>query len=93
MSESRIYGALTHASATLSAHPEVGIDLVGVTGTNGKTSVTTLVAELARVLQWNGAAIGTLTNERTTPAAPELYRTLARVRTDFDPQRPTRSPT
>lgn len=89
MSESRIHGALTHASATLSAHPEVGIDLVGVTGTNGKTSVTTLVAELARALQWNGAAIGTLTNERTTPAPPELYRTLARVRTDFDPQRTT----
>ena len=86
--ESRIYGALTHASATLSAHPEVGIDLIGVTGTNGKTSVTTLVAELARVLQWNGAMIGTLTNERTTPAAPELYRTIARVHAEFDLQRP-----
>ena len=82
--ESRIYGALTHASATLCAHPEDGIDLVGVTGTNGKTSVTTLVAEISRVLRWNGAAIGTLSNERTTPAAPELYRTLARARTTFD---------
>jgi UDP-N-acetylmuramoyl-L-alanyl-D-glutamate--2,6-diaminopimelate ligase len=86
--ESRIYGALTHASATLSAHPEDGIDLVGVTGTNGKTSVTTLVAELARILGWNGATIGTLTNERTTPAAPELYRSLARVRAGFDSPRP-----
>ncbi|NNN07829.1 MAG: UDP-N-acetylmuramoyl-L-alanyl-D-glutamate--2,6-diaminopimelate ligase [Acidimicrobiaceae bacterium] len=88
MPESRIYAALTHASKILSGHPEVGIDVIGVTGTNGKTSVSVLVAQLARVLQWNGATIGTLTNERTTPAAPELYRTFARVRTDFDSQRP-----
>ncbi|MDH2904121.1 MAG: UDP-N-acetylmuramoyl-L-alanyl-D-glutamate--2,6-diaminopimelate ligase [Actinomycetota bacterium] len=88
LTESRIHRALTHASATVSGHPEASIDLIGVTGTNGKTSVTTLVAELARALQWNGAMIGTLTNERTTPAPPELYRTLARVRADFDPQRP-----
>ena len=82
--ESRIYGALAHASATLTGHPEDGIDLVGVTGTNGKTSVTTLVAELARAIEWNGATVGTLTNERTTPAAPEMYRTLATLRANFD---------
>lgn len=85
--ESRVYAALAHASAALSAHPERGLDLVGVTGTNGKTSVTTLVADLARCLGWNGATIGTLTNERTTPAAPEFYRTLADVRSRFDPSR------
>jgi UDP-N-acetylmuramoyl-L-alanyl-D-glutamate--2,6-diaminopimelate ligase len=85
MSESRIYAALTHASATLSGNPHDDLDLVGVTGTNGKTSVTTLVAGLARALGWNGAAIGTLTNERTTPAQPEMYRTLAALRTGFDP--------
>jgi UDP-N-acetylmuramoyl-L-alanyl-D-glutamate--2,6-diaminopimelate ligase len=82
--ESRIYSMLTHASATVSGHPEVGIELVGVTGTNGKTTVATLVAELARAMDWNGATIGTLTNERTTPASPELYRTLARMRADFE---------
>ena len=82
--ESRVYASLAHASATLSGHPEVGVDLVGVTGTNGKTSVTHLVAELARALGWNAAMIGTLTNERTTPAAPELFRTLATLRSSFD---------
>lgn len=86
--ESRIYTALAHASATLSAHPERGLDLVGVTGTNGKTSVTTLVADLARSLGWNSATIGTLTSERTTPAAPELYRTLSALRARFDASRP-----
>jgi UDP-N-acetylmuramoyl-L-alanyl-D-glutamate--2,6-diaminopimelate ligase len=82
--ESRIYVALAHASAIICSHPERGLDLVGVTGTNGKTSVTTLVAQLARSLGWNGATIGTLTNERTTPAAPELYRTLAAIRGRFE---------
>ncbi|MBW4029843.1 MAG: UDP-N-acetylmuramoyl-L-alanyl-D-glutamate--2,6-diaminopimelate ligase [Acidobacteria bacterium] len=86
--ESRIHSVLSHASATVSGHPEAGIDLVGVTGTNGKTTVTSLVAQLAQSVGWNGATIGTLTNERTTPAAPELYRTLARLRADFDATRP-----
>ena len=85
---SRIHRVLAQASAAVSEHPESGIELVGVTGTNGKTTVTSLVANLARSIGWNGALIGTLTNERTTPAAPELYRSLARLRRDFDPSRP-----
>ena len=85
---SRIHRVLAQASAAVSEHPETGIELVGVTGTNGKTTVTSLVANLARSIGWNGALIGTLTNERTTPAAPELYRSLARLRRDFDPSRP-----
>jgi len=84
----RIHRVLAQASAVVSEHPETGIELVGVTGTNGKTTVTSLVANLARSIGWNGALIGTLTNERTTPAAPELYRSLARLRRDFDPSRP-----
>jgi UDP-N-acetylmuramoyl-L-alanyl-D-glutamate--2,6-diaminopimelate ligase len=81
-------GALcAHASAAVVGHPETKTRLVAVTGTNGKTSVTTIVAELARALSWNGANIGTLTNERTTPAAPELFRTLASLVEGFDPAR------
>jgi UDP-N-acetylmuramoyl-L-alanyl-D-glutamate--2,6-diaminopimelate ligase len=87
---SQIRALLAEASAAIVGHPEVGIDLVGVTGTNGKTTVTTLVAELARLSGWNGANVGTLTNERTTPAPPELMRTLAGLVGSFDPLR-TRS--
>jgi UDP-N-acetylmuramoyl-L-alanyl-D-glutamate--2,6-diaminopimelate ligase len=76
-----------HASAAVVGHPETKTRLVAVTGTNGKTSVTTIVGDLARALSWNGANIGTLTNERTTPAAPELFRTLATLVEDFDPTR------
>ena len=85
---SQIRALLAEASAAIVGHPEVGVDLVGVTGTNGKTTVTTLVAELARLSGWNGANVGTLTNERTTPAPPELMRTLAGLRSGFDEGRP-----
>jgi UDP-N-acetylmuramoyl-L-alanyl-D-glutamate--2,6-diaminopimelate ligase len=77
----------SHASAAVVGHPETKTPLVAVTGTNGKTSVTSIVSELARALSWNGASIGTLTNERTTPAAPELFRTLATLVERFDPAR------
>jgi UDP-N-acetylmuramoyl-L-alanyl-D-glutamate--2,6-diaminopimelate ligase len=84
--QSQLPALLAHASATISGHPETKTKLVGVTGTNGKTSVTTILASLARTLGWNAASIGTLTNERTTPAGPELYRTLAQLVAGFDPE-------
>ena len=76
-----------HASAAVVRHPESKTQVVGVTGTNGKTTVTTLVAEIARSMRWNGANIGTLTSERTTPAGPELFRSLAKLVASFDPSR------
>ncbi len=84
---SQLPALLSHASATLTGHPETQATLVGVTGTNGKTSVTTILASLARALEWNASTIGTLTNERTTPAPPELYRTLAATVASFEPTR------
>jgi UDP-N-acetylmuramoyl-L-alanyl-D-glutamate--2,6-diaminopimelate ligase len=84
---SQLPALLSHASATLAGHPENRATLVGVTGTNGKTSVTTILASLARALEWNASSIGTLTNERTTPAPPELYRTLAAAVDGFDATR------
>jgi UDP-N-acetylmuramoyl-L-alanyl-D-glutamate--2,6-diaminopimelate ligase len=84
---SQLNALLAHASATIVGHPESRVKLVGVTGTNGKTSVSTIVASLARALSWNAASIGTLTNERTTPAAPELFRSLAHEVAAFDPDR------
>ncbi len=82
---SQLRATVAHVSSAITGHPDRGADLVGVTGTNGKTTVTTLVGELARNLGWNGASIGTLTNQRTTPAPPELYRTLAEVIGRFGP--------
>jgi UDP-N-acetylmuramoyl-L-alanyl-D-glutamate--2,6-diaminopimelate ligase len=82
---SQLRALSAHASATIVRHPESKAQLVGVTGTNGKTTVTTLVGALARGLSWNGANIGTLTSERTTPAGPELFRTLASLVESFNP--------
>ena len=86
--ETQLRALLAHVSASVVGHPEVGVDLVGVTGTNGKTSVTTMVRDLARGMGWNGANIGTLTNERTTPAPPELFRTLRELVAGFDDKLP-----
>lgn len=68
------------SAAAIVGHPEFAFDLVGVTGTNGKTTVATLVASIARTMGWGGASLGTLTQERTTPDAPDLYRALGALR-------------
>jgi UDP-N-acetylmuramoyl-L-alanyl-D-glutamate--2,6-diaminopimelate ligase len=83
--EAALRPALAHASAAVTGWPDRDLVLVGITGTNGKTSVATIVAALARELGWSGASVGTLTNARTTPAPPELWRTLESINSSFDP--------
>ncbi|MHB1208339.1 MAG: UDP-N-acetylmuramoyl-L-alanyl-D-glutamate--2,6-diaminopimelate ligase [Acidimicrobiales bacterium] len=80
----QLHELMTNASSVVVGRPENRVELVGVTGTNGKTSVTSLVSSLVSALGWNAASIGTLTNERTTPAPPELFRTLAELDAGFD---------
>ncbi len=69
--------------------PDEALDLVGVTGTNGKTTVTYLVEAIGRAAGRRCGRIGTLGYsidgrgeplERTTPEAPEVFRLLARMR-------------
>jgi UDP-N-acetylmuramoyl-L-alanyl-D-glutamate--2,6-diaminopimelate ligase len=81
---SQLLALVAHAAASVTGHPEAQVELVGVTGTNGKTTVTELVSALAIALGWNGANIGTLTNERTTPPPPELFRSLRQLVDGFD---------
>jgi UDP-N-acetylmuramoyl-L-alanyl-D-glutamate--2,6-diaminopimelate ligase len=81
---------LQMASARVASNPEIGVQFVGVTGTNGKTSVATLMSELWQSLGMSAATIGTLTSARTTPAPPELFRSLASIREGWgaSPNRP-----
>ena len=65
--------AMGPAAAALAGWPSDQLDVIGVTGTNGKTTVVQL---LAAVLP-NTGVIGTLTGARTTPEAPELQAILA----------------
>ena len=56
--------------------PSKEINVVGVTGTNGKTSVVSMLAEILSTYGTPTATIGTLTGMLTTPESPELQREL-----------------
>lgn len=81
--------ALGRASACFFGHPSSALLMVGVTGTNGKTSITHLVADLMEQLGHKTAVFGTIANRVgdevipasvTTPESLELNRMLALAR-------------
>ena len=59
-------------------HPSRSLLVVGVTGTNGKTTTTSLIAAVLEAAGTPTGVIGTLTGTYTTPEAPELHAQLAR---------------
>jgi UDP-N-acetylmuramoyl-L-alanyl-D-glutamate--2,6-diaminopimelate ligase len=61
-------------------HPSRALATVGVTGTNGKTTVTQLVRSVLDCAGRPTGVIGTLEGERTTPEAPVLQRLLGELR-------------
>ena len=72
-------------SAAFFGHPEREMRLVGVTGTNGKTTTTYMVKSIAEQAGMKVGIIGTIRNmigteslytERTTPESVDLYRLL-----------------
>jgi UDP-N-acetylmuramoyl-L-alanyl-D-glutamate--2,6-diaminopimelate ligase len=68
--------ALARVAAALHDHPSQKLTVVGVTGTNGKTTTTYLLKAIFDAAGQPCGVIGSLTSERTTPEAPELQRTL-----------------
>ena len=64
-------------AATLHGHPSRDLVVVGVTGTNGKTTTTYFVANILHEAGERTEVLGTLSGVRTTPEAPELQRRLA----------------
>jgi len=64
-------------SALVAGEPSAKLRTVGVTGTNGKTTVCAMLAAVFEANQWATGIIGTLHGLRTTPEAPELQATLA----------------
>ncbi len=71
--------AMATVSAELYGHPARDLTMVGVTGTNGKTTVTHLVAALLDRAGARCGVIGTLDGVHTTPEAPELHRRLRQL--------------
>jgi len=72
--------SMARAAATLYDHPARSLLTVGVTGTNGKTTVTHLLAAVFEAFDLPTTVIGTLGGARTTPEAPLLQRLLAEAR-------------
>lgn len=69
--------AMGHLAAAVHGHPASALTLVGVTGTNGKTTTTQMIAAVLRSAGRETREIGTLSSVRTTPEAPDLQRRLA----------------
>lgn len=69
--------SLGAVASAVHGDPSRALQLVGVTGTNGKTTTVRILCRLLAALGTSVAEIGTLTGERTTPEAPELQRFLA----------------
>ena len=83
-----VRAAIGPVSAELFGHPAASLTLVGVTGTNGKTTVTYLLEGVFRAAGLVPGVIGTtglrIDGEpgplaRTTPEAPDMQRLLARM--------------
>ena len=75
-----VRAAMGPASAHIHGDPSAALKIIGVTGTNGKTSVVHLLDLVLTKLGHRVETIGTLSGARTTPEAPELQRLLADAR-------------
>ena len=74
--------ALGPVAAAVHGDPSTALRLVGVTGTNGKTTTSGLLAAILRAAGDPTGVIGTLSGTHTTPEAPELQSRLAAMRDD-----------
>ncbi|MDR2722033.1 MAG: UDP-N-acetylmuramyl-tripeptide synthetase, partial [Coriobacteriaceae bacterium] len=81
--------AMAEAAAQFYGHPSTSFDLVGITGTNGKTTTTYLVEHIARscgkktgVIGTVGVRMGDKTEKaaHTTPESPDLQSIFARMK-------------
>ncbi len=79
--------AMAHLAAAFYGHPATSLLTAGVTGTNGKTTVTHLLGAALEHAGHPTTVIGTLTGVRTTPESTDLQRAFATLR-DAHPRTP-----
>jgi len=80
--------AMAALAANFYGHPTKLLHLVGVTGTNGKTTTTYLIESILRAAGRDAAVLGTIEHrgpgfefaaQRTTPEAPDLEKMFKQV--------------
>ncbi len=71
---------MARLAAAFYGFPARDLLMIGVTGTNGKTTVTQLLGDVLEASGRPTNVMGTLSGARTTPEATEVQRLLARVR-------------
>ena len=64
-------------AAAFHDHPSHDLTVVGITGTNGKTTTAHMLGAILTQHGQRTTVLGTLSGTRTTPEAAELQRTLA----------------
>src|SRR3954469_7177615 len=88
-----VRAAMGPAAARFHGDPTAELEVVGITGTNGKTTTTFLVRELLEAAGVQTGLLGTVTSivggaeepvERTTPEAIDLQATFARMLSEGD---------
>jgi UDP-N-acetylmuramoyl-L-alanyl-D-glutamate--2,6-diaminopimelate ligase len=77
-----VRAAMAPVAARVHGDPSQSLQVVGVTGTNGKTTVVSMIHAILAAAGTPSATIGTLTGARTTPESPDLQRQLAALVAD-----------
>jgi UDP-N-acetylmuramoyl-L-alanyl-D-glutamate--2,6-diaminopimelate ligase len=80
IAEGTMRPVMARLAAAFYGYPARDLLMVGVTGTNGKTTVTQLLGDLLSAAGRPTNVMGTLSGTRTTPEATEVQRVLAGVR-------------
>ncbi|MEM9036178.1 MAG: UDP-N-acetylmuramoyl-L-alanyl-D-glutamate--2,6-diaminopimelate ligase [Actinomycetota bacterium] len=66
--------ALGPAAAAVHGDPSMNLQVIGITGTNGKTTTAALLASILRSAGLATETLGTLSGARTTPEGSDLQR-------------------
>jgi len=77
--------AMGRAAAAIHGFPSRSLELIGITGTNGKTTTAQMLGTILAATGRSQRTLGTLSGARTTPEATDLQRQLAQfVRDDVE---------
>ncbi len=63
-------------ASTFYGNPSTRFPMVGITGTNGKTTTSFMLAAISRAAGHSPFVLGTLSGYRTTPESPVIQRSL-----------------